>query len=107
MHLSGGEPYPTAVVCLVAKSCSTLCDSMDCSLPGSSVHRVFQARILGRVAFPFSRGPDPGIKPMAPTESPALQVDSLLLNQWGSPHLAIRLYSILKDTVKDVLKSTS
>ena len=30
----------------VAQSCPTLCDPMDCSLPGSSVHRIFQARVL-------------------------------------------------------------
>ena len=30
----------------VAQSCLTLCDSMDCSPPGSSVHRIFQARVL-------------------------------------------------------------
>ena len=34
----------------------TLCDPMDHSLPGSSVHGVLQARILGSVAIPFSRG---------------------------------------------------
>ena len=35
---------------------------MDCSLPGSSVHGIFQARILEWVAIPFSRDlPDPGI----------------------------------------------
>ena len=32
---------------LVAQSCLTLCDSMDCSLPGSSIHGIFQERILG------------------------------------------------------------
>ena len=31
---------------LVAQSCPTLCDPMDCSLSGSSVHGIFQARIL-------------------------------------------------------------
>ena len=31
----------------VAQSCPTLCDPMDCSLPGSSVHGIFQARMLG------------------------------------------------------------
>ena len=31
----------------VAQSCPTLCDPMDCSLPGSSVHGIFQARVLG------------------------------------------------------------
>ena len=39
-----------------AQSCPTLCDPMDCSPPGSSVHGVFQARILERVAISFSRG---------------------------------------------------
>ena len=40
---------------LVAQLCPTLCDPMDCSLPGSSVHGIFQARILEWVAIPFSR----------------------------------------------------
>ena len=37
----------------VTKSCPTLCDPMDCSLPGSSVHGIFQARVLewGAIAF--------------------------------------------------------
>ena len=39
----------------VAQSCSTLCDPMDCSLPGSSVHGIFQARVLEWVAISFSR----------------------------------------------------
>ena len=42
--------------CSVAKSYPTLCDSMDCSLPGSSVHGILQARILEWVTIPFSRG---------------------------------------------------
>ena len=35
----------------VAQSCPTLSDPMDCSLPGSSVHGIFQARVLGAIAF--------------------------------------------------------
>ena len=42
--------------CLVTKSCLTLCDLMDCSPSGSSVHGISQARILEWVAIPFSRG---------------------------------------------------
>ena len=38
----------------VAQSCLTLCDPMNCSLPGSSVHGIFQARVLERVAIAFS-----------------------------------------------------
>ena len=38
-----------------------LCDTMNCSLPGSSVHGILQARILEWVTMPSSRGsPDPG-----------------------------------------------
>ena len=37
-------------------SCPTLCDPMDCSPPGSSVHGILQARMLEWVAIPFSRG---------------------------------------------------
>ena len=39
------------------QSCPTLCDPMDCSLPGSSVHGIFQARVLEWVAIDFSEGP--------------------------------------------------
>ena len=41
---------------LVAQSCLTLWDPMDCSLPGSSVHAIFQARVLEWAAISFSRG---------------------------------------------------
>ena len=40
----------------VAQSCLTLCDPMDCSPSGPSVHGFLQARILGWVAMPSSRG---------------------------------------------------
>ena len=40
---------------LVVPSCLTLCDPMNCSLPGSSVHEMLWARILEWVAIPFSR----------------------------------------------------
>ena len=41
---------------LVSQSCPTICDAMDYSPPGSSVHGIFQTRILEWVAIPFSRG---------------------------------------------------
>ena len=43
-------------VCSVAQSCLTFCNPMDCSPPGSSVHEIFQARILEWAAMPSSRG---------------------------------------------------
>ena len=45
-----------SVIFEVAQSCPTLSNPMDCSLPGSSIHGIFQARILEWVAISFSRG---------------------------------------------------
>ena len=56
-HLSGSIPLPHSVqFSSVAQSCPTLCKPMNCSLQGSSVHGILQARILEWVAIPFSRG---------------------------------------------------
>ena len=70
-------------VCVrVAQLCPILWDSTDCSLPGSSVDGILQARILEWVPFPFPGDlPDPGIKPW----SPALQADSLPSESSGKP----------------------
>ena len=76
VHLVKGREHlrKRCVKVKVAQSCPTLCHTMDCSLPGSSVHEILQARILEWVAVPFSGDlPNPGIKP----GSPALQADSL------------------------------
>ena len=59
-------------VCVCAQSCLTLCDPMDCSPPGSSLHEIIQARILEWVPFPIPGDlPDPGIEPTC-LASPAL-----------------------------------
>ena len=47
---------PVSLVCLVAQSCLTLCDPINCSPPGSSVGGILQARMLEWVAIHFSRG---------------------------------------------------
>ena len=73
---------------LVAKSCLTPWDPMDCSPPGSAVHGISQARIQEWVAISFFRDlPNPGIKPASPalsgrfftTEPPGKPQVSLLL----------------------------
>ena len=64
-HKYSWELFPTRISPLpfwesgseVAQLCLTLCDPMDCSLPGSSLHGIFQARILEWVAISFSRRP--------------------------------------------------
>ena len=47
----------------VAQSCPTLPDPMDCSLPGSSVHGIFQARVLEWGAIAFSENPSAAAAP--------------------------------------------
>ena len=65
---------------LVAQSCRTLCDPMDYSPPGFTVHGILQARILKLIAFPSPGGlPDQGMEP----GSPALQADSFLSEPLG------------------------
>ena len=59
----------TVVCCvLVSESCPTLCDPMDCSPPGSSVHGILQAGIMEWVAIPSSKYlSNPEIEPRCPT----------------------------------------
>ena len=48
------------------QSCLTFCDPVNCSMPGSSVHGIFQPKILEWVAMPTSRDlPNPGIEPIS------------------------------------------
>ena len=56
-HRLGSPPTPFIVsyVCVRAQSCMTLCSPMDYNPPGSSVHGIFQARVLEWVAISFSR----------------------------------------------------
>ena len=64
--------WPLSMACLVAQSCLTLCNSMDCSLTCSSDHRILQARILEWVACPSPGDhPNPGIE-LESLASPAL-----------------------------------
>ena len=70
----------------VAQSCLTLCDPMDCSLPGSSVRGILQVRILEWVAMPsVNRSSNAGIDPRSST----LHADSLLSEPPGKPFFAL------------------
>ena len=53
-ELPGKPKRMFSLLCLVAQSCMTFCDPMDCSLPGSFVHGILQTRILEWVAMPSS-----------------------------------------------------
>ena len=86
----------------VTQSRPTLSDPLDCSLPGSCVHGIFQARVLEWVAISFSRElPDPGIEP----GSPALQADTLPSEPRGSPTFIHKWKDIEKEGHSDICHS--
>ena len=74
---------------LVTQSCLTLCDPMDCSLPGSSVHRILQARILEWVVIPFfggifpAQGLNPGLEITSSERLTVAKISQLVGNQLG------------------------
>ena len=69
--------------------CLTLCNTKDCSVPGSSVHGILSARILKWFAIFSSRGSSrPRARNQSPA-SPALQADALLLSHQASPAMHI------------------
>ena len=62
---SGPKSHAAAAAAKSLQSCLTLCDPMDCSLPGSSIHGIFQARVLEWGAIAFSaRSPRLSQKPL-------------------------------------------
>ena len=67
-------------MCPISQSCPILCNPMDCSLLGSSVHGILQARILEWVAIPFSRGSS---QPRNQTQVSRIVGDSLLAEPPG------------------------
>ena len=80
-----GNPWQVEVK--VAQLCLTLRNPMDCSPPGSSVHGIFQARILESVVISFSRDlPTPGIKPRSPSIAGCLYC---LSHQWSTHRLKV------------------
>ena len=67
---------------LVAQSCLTLCDAMECSPPGTTVHGISQQDHWSGLPSPSPGSlPDPGIEPRSPT----LQEDSLPSEPPGKP----------------------
>ena len=55
LHFKGGGAAAAAAAAAKSlQSCLTLCNSMDCSLPGSSISGIFQARVLEWVAIALS-----------------------------------------------------
>ena len=85
-YIHSASLCPLVKVSEVAQSCPTLCDPMDCSPPGSSVHGIFQARGLEWIAISFSRGSsqprrsNPGLphcRHSLPSEPPGKQISDM------------------------------
>ena len=101
-------PIRMFYLCLysVAQSHLTLCNPMDCRPPGSSVHRIFQVRILEWVAISFSSDlPDPGIEPMS-LASPTLAGRFFTTVPPGKPLLERLLSKARTYSAEDLLYNT-
>ena len=87
----------------VAQSCLTLCDPMDCSQPGSSVHGIFQARILEWVAISYSPGdlPNPGVETVSLASSP-LAGGVFITLPLGKPHLSRYCFLMVLYIILDI-----
>ena len=84
-----------------------LCDPLDCSSPASTVHRIFQARILEWIAISTSKDlPDPGIEP-ASAASPALQACSLPAEPLGNTYFYLILTEKLWNCLMNIVRSQS
>ena len=70
----------------VTQSCLTLCDPIDCSPPGSSVHGILQVRILVWVAIPFSK-----LSSVIPSYFPKSHFYFILFIYLAVPHLSSML----------------
>ena len=94
---------PFILVSEVAQSYPTLCDPMDCSLPGSSVHGLFRQEYWSGLPFPSPGDlPNPGIEP----GSPVLQTDALpsepLCNKIGIEENIFNLTQVFKNRLAQI-----
>ena len=93
-----GKSFQALCVCVcvysVTQLCPTLCDPTDCSLPGSSVHRISQSRIQKWVAISFSRGSS---RPRDQNQSLTLQDDTLPSEPLGKllDEIMIKMYHFI------------
>ena len=76
----------------VTQSCPTLCDPIDCSLPGSSIHGIFQTRILEWVTISFSRRSSQGYFCLSPAPAPSCDDPTFQnMTEYSVPNQSINL----------------
>ena len=87
---------------LVTESFPTLCDTMDCTPPGSSIHGILQAWILEWVAIPFSRGSSwPRDQTWVSHISKQIHY---CLNHQGSTYMYVYIYTYIYISITTALK---
>ena len=87
----------------VAQSCPTLCDPMDCSPPGSSIHGIFQARILKWVVISFSRRSS-GPRDWTPVSHIVSQFSLSVVSNSATPWIAAHQASLSITNSRSLLK---
>ena len=108
--LSSGEQelwawYQQVCVPKLLQLCLTLCDPMDCSPPGSSVHGILRARILEWVVIPFSKGSSQPRESSWP-RNPTLSISCIgrwVLYQWchlGKPQVSFGFNALEKERTR-------
>ena len=110
--------YLYAVLCLVTQSSPTLYNPMVCSLPGSSVHGIIQARILEWVVYPFSRESSQPrnrtrvsciagrfFTSWATREDPYTSIHKVNLRKIVNLNINIRKVSLLEENTKETVHS--
>ena len=101
-HRSSSINKANAAAAKSLQSCPTLSDSMDCSLPGSSVHGIFQARVLEWGATAFSR------QMLTPIKKKKKEIDSntIIVDDFNTPLTPVTDYPDRKLIRKTKLKIT-
>ena len=96
--------YSLCMCAKSAQSCLAVCDLMDCSPPGSSIHGILQARILELPCPPPGKLPNPGTEPTSLT-SPALASGFFTIRAtWEVPSIPYSL--LISQTIMPLLLST-
>jgi len=88
-------------LCVCALNCVWLCNPIDCSVPGSSVHGIFWQEHWSGLPFPISGElPDPGINPASPI-SPALASDFFTTVLLGKPSAASFIWPAMRKATSE------
>ena len=102
IHKTRRTETQMTALCLVTQLCLTLCNPKDCSLPGSSLHGILQARILEWVTMPSTRGSS-----QAMYRTQVSPIAGRFFTVWATYHSGLIRYTVLKGKKKSTTKNPS